>query len=342
MDKISVIVACYNGREYIEKCIESIINQTYFNLEIIIINDGSTDDSSQILSRYKAMDDRISIIEQSNRGLSETRNVGIRYATGEWIMFVDIDDWLSKDMVEETFRLDPTVDLYCCSYNRIFKNINVPRDLKLSGKYKAEIIMRRLVGLTDEELSDPTQADSLVTAWGKIYRRQKIIAAGLKFVDTASIGTEDALFNIQYLNYCRNVFVVNKPLYQYRKYNEKSLTNTYKADLMTKWENLYKLIRQEIEGKDHTFQTALNNRISLGFLGVSLNETLANISERQKYIRLKKIVNSQLYIAAFRNFDLHYMPLHWKIFYGLAKKKSVLGIYILATIIQIIQKRKNL
>lgn len=339
--KIAVIIACYNGSDYIRKCIDSIINQTYKNLEIICVNDGSTDDTLEILETYGAKDPRILIIDQKNKGLSETRNVGVQASTCDWLMFVDNDDWISHKLVEETYQKNQDVDLYCCSYNRVFKNKELPRTLNLSGKYTAEIIQKRLVGLTGRELSDPTQADSLVTAWGKIYRSELIKDFDIRFLDSKIIGTEDAFFNIQYLANCTNVFVVDKPLYFYRKYNETSLTSNYNKGLLDKWKNLYSLIETEVSAKDQSFQVALQNRISLGFLGVSLNEILAKTTEYSKYKNIKGILRDPIYQKSFREFDIKEMPLQWRMFYGLAKIRSALGIYLLASLIQRIQKNKN-
>lgn len=339
--KISVVIACYNGKDYINQCIDSIINQTYRNLEIVCVNDGSTDNTLEILENYKTQDERIVVIDQKNKGLSETRNVGVQNSSSDWIMFVDNDDWIAENLIEETFQQNQKVDLYCCSYNRIFKNKELPRVLNLSGLYSAEIIQKRLVGLTDKELADPTQADSLVTAWGKIYKAKLIKDFNVKFLDSKLIGTEDAFFNIQYLGHCNNVFVTDKPLYYYRKYNETSLTSNYNADLLKKWKNLYSLIEKEVSNRDESFQVALNNRISLGLLGVSLNEVLSKKSEFEKYQKIKSLLEDPIYLQSFRNFDAGVMPLQWKLFYGFAKRKSALGVYLLASVIQQIQKCKN-
>ena len=99
-NKISVIVPVYNTEDYLEKCIRSIMNQTYKNLEIITINDGSTDNSLSILENLKKEDDRIIIINQENMGVSKARNKGLDYATGEFIGFVDSDDFLEEDMYD--------------------------------------------------------------------------------------------------------------------------------------------------------------------------------------------------------------------------------------------------
>ena len=100
MIKISVIVPVYNTEKYLERCIKSIINQSLTDIEIIVINDGSTDNSEQILKNFACKDSRIRIINQKNAGLSITRNNGLQIASGEYISFIDSDDYIHKDMIK--------------------------------------------------------------------------------------------------------------------------------------------------------------------------------------------------------------------------------------------------
>lgn len=124
MDKISVIVPVYNVEKYLEECLESIQKQTYKNLEIIIIDDGSTDNSGRICDEYAKKDDRIKVIHQLNQGLSEARNVGIQNATGRYIGFVDSDDYIDIDMYNMliTNMKREDADISCCSSLKVYKN----------------------------------------------------------------------------------------------------------------------------------------------------------------------------------------------------------------------------
>lgn len=117
--KISTIVPVYNVEKYLTKCIDSIINQTYKDLEIILVDDGSTDNSGQICDQYAKKDNRIKVIHKENGGLSDARNVGIKNSTGEYLSFIDSDDYIDKDMIE-------------CLYNAI---TNTNSDIAVCGKY---------------------------------------------------------------------------------------------------------------------------------------------------------------------------------------------------------------
>lgn len=126
MEKISIIIPVYNVEEYLEECIKSIIKQTYTNLEIILIDDGSTDESGKICDEYKKKDNRITVIHQQNQGISVARNVGIELSKGEYIQFVDSDDFIKTNMVEDLYNIikKEDVDLVSCSHY-IYTNGNV-------------------------------------------------------------------------------------------------------------------------------------------------------------------------------------------------------------------------
>ena len=121
MDKISIIIPVYNGEKYLARCVESLISQTYKNLEIIFLNDGSTDDSLNILKKYKTKDNRIVIVDKKNTGVSDTRNIGITRATGKYICFCDCDDLYETNYVETMYKTAKKhdVDIVKCNYQVI-------------------------------------------------------------------------------------------------------------------------------------------------------------------------------------------------------------------------------
>ena len=118
---ISVIVPIYNVEQYLEKCIESIISQTYKNLQIILIDDGSNDKSGKICNKYAEKDKRVVVIHKENAGVSEARNTGLDNAKGEWITFVDADDWIEEEYCQRLYNLviETNSDVALCGYNRV-------------------------------------------------------------------------------------------------------------------------------------------------------------------------------------------------------------------------------
>ncbi|MDN3605688.1 glycosyltransferase family 2 protein [Kaistella yonginensis] len=323
MKKISIIIPCYNVEYYIFQCLESVINQTYLNLEIICINDGSTDSTLVLLQKIAKTDSRIIVVNQVNKGLSATRNVGIAKSTGEYLMFLDSDDYLDLNTITSLEKFFITNDLTCFSYNRIYQNTSKIRKFNIKGEFSAENIQRKMIGLMAQELSDPSQIDSLVTACMKIYHSPIIKENAIQFTDTSLIGTEDLLFNIQYLEIAKTVRIVDEPYYFYRKNNASSLTSLYKPTLFENWKNLYKIIEKIIENKPAEFKLALQNRICLSVIGVGLNETFSPKSYSDKKKRLNEILSDSLYTNSFSNLEMKYFPFHWKMFFIFAKRKQV-------------------
>ena len=124
MKKISIVVPVYNVENYIEECINSIINQTYKNLEIILVDDGSTDSSGKICDKFAKNDDRIKVIHKKNEGLGKTRNVRILESTGDYLFFVDSDDFIDLNTIEKLYNRsnNGTMDLVICDYYKYYNN----------------------------------------------------------------------------------------------------------------------------------------------------------------------------------------------------------------------------
>lgn len=333
--KISIVIPCYNVEEYISQCLDSVVNQTYENIEIICINDGSTDNTLTILKNFVQRDHRMILLDQTNKGLSLARNVGLEKCTGDFVMFLDSDDYLSLQTLSEVSAYLNKRELICFSYNRVYNDDINPRKLNLHGEYNADYIQRRMVGLCNEELSDPSQMDSLVTVCMKLYVADIIKKNNILFTDTSLIGTEDLLFNLQYLEFAKNVEVIDLPFYFYRKTNASSLTSIYKENLFEKWKVLYSIIDEIIKCKNIEFKLALENRICLSIIGLGLNETFSGKSNTAKKQQLLKILSDPLYEQAYSTLSLKNFPLHWKLFFYFAKNKMTIPLLWMLQIIKL-------
>ncbi len=152
MSKISVIVPIYNAEAYLNRCLDSIINQTYSDLEIILINDGSTDNSLDICLEYASKDKRIVVYNQTNKGISKTRNKGIELATGDYIGFVDSDDIISPRMYETLYNLmtDEKCLIAGCQYTKFTSSCNFKEDKNYISYTKEEALKKNL----NEEISN--------------------------------------------------------------------------------------------------------------------------------------------------------------------------------------------
>jgi len=333
---ISIIIPVYNVEKYLPKCLDTLVYQTYRDLEFICVDDGSKDSSLQILKGYAQKDSRFHIIHQENQGLSGARNTGIKAARGEWMMFVDSDDWLDTTCCEKALAAATgDTDLVLFSYMREFANSSVPQYLfeqeaiTFEGE-QARWLNRRLIAPIDKDLRHPEKIDSLSTAWGKIYRTKIIHDNHLTFVDTKVIGTEDLLFNVYYFTYIQKALYLPAPLYHYRKNNITSLTSIHKPRLIEQWEELFHRIDEWIAPLNDTkMHAALDNRRALCLIGIGLNIVSSPASLSTRYHQLSAFLHRDWYRKVIRQIPFSHFPIHWKLFYGCAKHKITLGVFIL-------------
>lgn len=212
MPEISIIIAVYNVEKYLRKCLDSLINQTFNNIEIICINDGSTDNSLKILKEYKAKDDRIIIVEQENQGPGVARNKGIDIAQGKYIMFVDPDDWLELNACE-------------LAYNQIEKNNNdfVIFDYRIYIEESENFIEEKnhFEPYQDVLKNSEININNLKTnffqngySWGKIYNKNFLLNNSIKYLPLYLC--EDVPFTFFSILLAKSFSILNIPLYIYR------------------------------------------------------------------------------------------------------------------------------
>ncbi len=334
-DLVSIIVPVYNVEKYLPACLDSLIRQTYHNIEIICVNDGSPDNSGMIIADYIKKDSRIILINQKNQGLSGARNTGLENAKGEYVIFLDSDDWMDYETVEVALEeaQKENAQLVMWSYVKEYPSLSEPKnvfdDLKIvfEGDGLTNRLHKRMAGLTGSELSDPSNADSAVTAWGKMYKTQCI--KNCRFVDTKIIGTEDALFSLQALCNIKKAVFINGHFNHYRKDNSTSLTRKYKPELFAQWQELYSRMGDVIRENHLPFDDALNNRVALSIIGLGLNELINQTSHSEKIKKISSIIKSPRYKKAYAALPCRYFPVHWKLFFIFCKTGNAPGVYVL-------------
>ncbi|WP_299099293.1 glycosyltransferase family 2 protein [uncultured Alistipes sp.] len=216
---ISVIVPVYNVEKYLPQCIESILSQTYANFELILINDGSNDSSPTICDEYCRKDARIRVLHQQNKGVSSARNNGIKHAQGEWITFIDSDDWVDKEYLLN-FDVDKTTaDIVI--QGLCYRNES---DVELAGLHVVDLPNMTLSSIaTYSELAN-NDVLSLGYPWGKCYR-MNILKANQLFFDESISFHEDHIFVFEYLNCISCIKLVRGTHYNYRySHNPQSLS----------------------------------------------------------------------------------------------------------------------
>ena len=202
--KFSIIVPVFNTSKYLIECINSLIFQTYKNIEILLVDDGSTDDSSEICAFFAKKDTRIKYIYQENSGVSSARNKGLENATGDYIMFVDSDDFLSLNAIESVSKVLQENLFVIFGYEKYYKNKNV------SVVYSGEKITNN--NIVEKVLTDNKIAGFL---WNKVFSKNIIKKNKIKFNDKICY-SEDILFLLEYLKYVKKTIYIPKSLYKYR------------------------------------------------------------------------------------------------------------------------------
>ena len=222
-DKITVIVPVYNVENYLRKCLDSIIAQTYKNIEIIVVNDGSTDASGQICQEYTQIDNRIVYIEKENGGLSEARNVGLDKMTGSYVTFIDSDDWAELDYVEILYKkiIEYQADISVGNYYS-YNEDEETYYFHIYGDSYYEKVYDNISIFENLYESQEMKSFALISAWGKLYKAK--LFDYLRF-EKGKLG-EDGYFNQKMYLSVNKVVYLNKGLYAYRQ-RSGSITNTW-------------------------------------------------------------------------------------------------------------------
>lgn len=290
---ISVIVPIFNTERYLERCIDSIINQTYHNLEIILIDDGSTDNSLKICNIYKEKDARIEVVHSENRGVSHARNLGIDIAKGEYIAFVDSDDYIEKNMYNELYiriKEDET-EMAVCNFSNNKSLEELP------------IVITQFEFLS--YILDKDKFRGFLT--NKLYKRNLIDKQRL---DEKIYICEDLMFNCEYALKCKSCSIIDKKLYNYElredsavndsQYNPKRKTS---LDVYERLIELYRINAYESMNKLYCCYIKEYSVIIYQLTKINANEEIKDIKkslkqtlrETKKYCNCWEIIEIKMY-----------------------------------------------
>ena len=275
---ISIIIPAYNVEKYIDKCLSSILDQTYTNIEVIIINDGSTDKTAQIINSISKKDDRVRILHKENAGVSAARNRGIEISTGDYLVFVDGDDYLAKDYAEYMLSLvqktSSDICLSKCCYT-------------VNGEKQTEV--ETIEPLKPEEATALLLSpEVIVGCWNKIYKRSFIMDNKLRFSTTLFYG-EGLSFITTASQLSNSVGVGNRKVYYYRRNNEASATTRFNLEKIYNGEKALETIRKQLTIKNKKINTMITLHFSLFYLGaiVKIKANYLEKKNKHDYIRWK-------------------------------------------------------
>ncbi|MDC7280519.1 glycosyltransferase [Butyrivibrio fibrisolvens] len=329
---ISIIIPVYNAEKYLPRCIESLLNQTYKDIEIVLVNDSSKDKSAIVCEEYAKQDSRVKFYSKDNEGAGIARNYGISKANGEFLGFCDADDYVEPDMYEKLIEsVSDTYDIaYCLHTNE--KSIPVKTgEIKI---FNRDNIWDLLVG---EVGSKPNhKADYLYgsAVWRGLYKKSIIEDNGLAFMSERVIGSEDLIFNLEYLNHCNNAIYVMDELYRHCE-NEDSMTH---SKLHFDIENEIKLYNKinEVLGVNPRgdYKLELNRflikRLRNAIIRIS-KET--NLKEFNKdYIAVKRILNDKMLREVESTYPYKLLPFKQRVFMVFMKYRLILGCMLLGKV----------
>lgn len=231
----SLILPCYNVAAYVERCVRSICSQGFDDYEIILVDDGSTDQTPALCDALAVQHAGVRVIHKENGGLSSARNAGLAAASGQYVWFVDSDDWIEPDALLRLHQAscEGSPDVVKFGYFRVQGQEAEVQSSMQPGLYEGET---QLEALRREAFC--AAGRYILSAWSHVYRRTFLLAHGLTFVSERIIGSEDYLFNLAALLHVQRMQVIAQPLYSY-ELRGGSLTQQYKPDLFKRYTALY-------------------------------------------------------------------------------------------------------
>ncbi len=309
---VTIIIPVYNAERYLSECCKSVLNQSYKHIELILIDDGSTDDSKFICDIFAKQDQRVRVFHQNNSGVSAARNVGLKNSQGEYILFVDADDELTDDSIKSRVELIQSNDIGISSYKVINDdNVVIRKMPKSSMKFwrKNEAILN---------LFSDCEIGYQGYLWNKIYKNS-IIKNNRIFFKKGIAYNEDQLFNLQYLLRCKKIVISNKCVYLYKENNKsamgsiKNIHDNNSKKYLTEFEafNIMKhiLINTNREAYVYCVDNEVRRAIAIySFLGVNSFHTR---------LKLMSIIYKDIITVFFSNCRMPFLRKVKLIFHGI-------------------------
>ena len=333
--KVSIIVAVYNLEALIDRCLQSLINQSLKDIEIILVNDCSTDDSLKVCQNAAKIDSRIKIVNKSvNQGLGMTRNSGIDVAEGEFLSFVDGDDYVELDLYEKAYNLakqNNSDEVIYGYYNELNNGDLIGHEVvSIKRTYEKDEVMQLLfpeiIGTLPNEKSDYSVG---FAPWANIVRTEVIKANNLKFVSERELIYEDLMFALDKYQYINSVSILEGCYYHYCV-NPVSLTQTIRIDRYDRLKEMYSYLKQNAAYKKLLF---CNEDVNIRFCRTMLSYIrlcIMQLSTNKKYIgKIKTITKDEMCREIMAKYPTQKLPLKQAVFAFLLKYRAYRLLYLI-------------
>lgn len=332
MAKVSVIIPIYKVEKYLSRCLDSVVNQTLDDIEIVLVDDGSPDSCPEICDRYAKKDSRIKVIHKKNEGLGYARNSGMLIATGEYIAFLDSDDYVSKDMYEKVYSELKRTDADCCVTGYVVKKdsgdeIHKENPLGTAVYESDDIITKVLAGMLGSKPDQARDTDVGMSVWKCVYRKELLQDKGILFPSERELISEDIIFQIRVLPQVKRVCTLSEVMYYYcENSNSQSLTKTYSKDKFDRYKKLYNVELEMLSKIKFCEETRLRaTRMFLGNTRVCIKQICQSTenSKQEKKTLLQEICDDKEIQDVLKWYPWKDNPLRQKIVTLLIKKKCV-------------------
>lgn len=310
---VTVVLPVYNVENFIDRCLDSVVNQTYKNLEILLIDDGSTDNCSFICDSWAEKDSRIRVVHKVNEGLSMARNTGIEEARGEYIFFLDSDDYVERNLVESCVESvqKTSAQIVVYGYDRVDKDGKV---LASSTPELPSLVMRgsEIRDVVIPCLAGPMIADGKIyhmasSAWSAMYSLDNIQKNNFRFISEREIISEDIYSNLVFYQYIDCVAIIPKVFYHYCENNTQSLTRVYNPKRFEKNKYFYLQAINLCDELSYSEQTKknLSNQV-LSNIIVSIKQTVdSDLPTKKIKALIKEILNDSVSQKVLHDYDIN-------------------------------------
>lgn len=337
MIKISVIVPVYNVEKYINRCIESLINQTYKNIEIILIDDGSPDNSPKICDMWTKKDKRIKVYHKKNSGLGYSRNFGLDVATGDYVSFVDSDDYIDINTFKNCVEVIEKYSLDVCRFGMVekFAHKDIFYDPPVKQLYNDDDNIEFAKDIIGKSVDDSSRLFAGISACTSIYSLKLLKRNNIHFTSERETLCEDIIFNFEVSLNAKKTYIL-KENYYYYCHHESSLTTSYRKDRFDRTINLFDFIlnRHPELFNSGDFRIRLI-RLILQNIIVCLKQEIEHrkkIGLNNSFKNIKNIVINKKLNHLLKEYPINSMPFKQKFLFKAIKLKMVLIVYLIVYI----------
>lgn len=331
--QISIILPVYNVEKYLDKCLDTLVNQTLKDIEIICVIDASPDNSIDICRKWQAKDGRIYIInKKNNEGLGFARNTGIEIATGKYVAFIDSDDYVDIGMFERLYDFAEKNELDCCfcdyQYDLGNGKVTSSREIKseyiVNGNENVIDYMLDMVGPMPEWKSD---VKYLVSVWHAIYSRELIEKYNIRFESERKNASEDLPFHIDFLSKAESIGYIPFKGYYYR-YNPASLSRNYNHEKFKAYEYLFDEVKERLTGicSEKIYTLHYQRFIFYFFRNIIKYESVKNINGN-KFKNILYRCNDRRLEPIYATYPYKRLPIKQRVFFFCMKHRIVYALY---------------